>query len=1211
MDSVRLFFHYAAIQGGASGGDAATVGGMAAEARLRGWTARMIEGWSVVVLALGYLGILFTLAWYADRSGGVAAGRGRPLIYALSLAVYCTSWTFFGSVGLAAATGYDFVPVYLGPMLLFALGWRFLRRVVRLAKGQNITSIADFLAARYGKSQAVAAIVTIIAVAGTLPYIALQLKAVAISVDTLIGVRPLRQLNLPTDTAFIVALLMATFAVLFGTRHIDATEHQQGLIVAVAAESVVKLAAFLTVGAFVVLSMFDGLGDLLARAAANAETERVFAHGLHGGTWLTVSFLSLVCIVLLPRQFHVTVVENNSEDEIRWAARLFPLYLLLINLFVVPIAAAGLIGLPKGAFDADTFVLALPLSRGAHAITLLAFIGGLSAAAAMVIVDSVALAIMVSNGLVLPLLLRHRVDAAEGRQRDMAGLLLAVRRFAIFAVVLLGYGFDRLLGQAHALASIGLVAFAAIAQFAPAFFGGLIWRGATARGAIAGILSGFCVWGYTLLLPWVVEAGWLSRTILSEGPLGIGFLAPQALFYLRFDPLTHGVLCSMAVNVLMFVSLSLLRAPEPVERMQAHIFVLDSQLPPLPAVTPAFRLWRTSVTVGDLQRTVARYLGTERAGRSFAEYAESHNVPLVPDAEVDIHLLRFAEHLLASAIGAASSRLVLSLLLRRGDVGSQSALRLLDDASEALQYNRDLLQSALDQVRHGLSVFDSDMRLICWNRQFRELLNLPPELGRVGTPLDKVLRTCAERGDFGRGDIDKLVRDRLLRLAVTHDTFQEHVDNGRRFLEIRTSPMPQGGIVTTYSDITERVRAAEALARANETLEGRVRERTAELLEVNAALAIAKRNADAANLDKTRFLAAASHDVLQPLNAARLYVTSLVERQLPGSEARLVRNIDASLEAVEEILGVLIEIARLDTGRLEPDVTEFPLQEVFERLELEFLPLAREKGLDLRVVATGAWVRSDRRLLRRVLQNLVSNAIKYTPRGKVLLGVRRQAAVLHILVCDTGPGIPASKRALIFREFSRLEETASAVRGLGLGLSIVERIGKLLDHRIGLKSIPGRGSLFSVALPRTQPKLLPRAAPPAIGRIAGLRVLCIDNEPAVVRGMQTLLEGWGCAVVAAGSGAEALARLREGGAEPDIILVDFHLDRGSGLEAVAALRAAVGTRAQAPVIVITADHSAEVQRQARLAGCALLRKPLKAAALRALMYQLGRRAVPA
>jgi Na+/proline symporter len=339
----------------------------------------MIEGWSVVALALGYVSILFAVAWYADRTARPRrAGAGRPLTYALSLAVYCTSWTFFGSVGLAASTGYDFIPVYLGPILMFVFGWRLLLRIVRLAKSQNITSVADFLAARYGKSQAVAAIVTVIAVAGTLPYIALQLKAVALSVKALLGPETLGQLHVP-DTALIIALAMGMFAILFGTRHIDATEHQEGLIVAVAAESLVKLAAFLTVGFFVMFSVFGGIGDFVNSINAEAELHKIFAQGLHGGTWVTVSFLSLVCIVLLPRQFHVTVVENNSERELQRAAWLFPVYLVLINLFVVPIAAAGLMGLPKGLFDADTFVLALPLSKGAEAITLLAFVGGLSA----------------------------------------------------------------------------------------------------------------------------------------------------------------------------------------------------------------------------------------------------------------------------------------------------------------------------------------------------------------------------------------------------------------------------------------------------------------------------------------------------------------------------------------------------------------------------------------------------------------------------------------------------------------------------------------------------------------------------------------------------------------------------------------------------------------------------------------------------------------
>jgi Na+/proline symporter/signal transduction histidine kinase/ActR/RegA family two-component response regulator len=1168
----------------------------------------MFEGWSVIALALGYVSSLFALAWFADRTFRFkSGGSGRPLIYALSLAVYCTSWTFFGSVGLSVSTGYDFFAVYLGPILLFVFGWRLLLRIVRLAKSQNITSVADFLAARYGKSQAVGAIVTIIAVAGTLPYIALQLKAVSLSVTALLGDLPLQLFSLQVDTALIIALLMATFAVLFGTRHIDATEHQEGLIVAVAAESIVKLAAFLTVGFFVIFSLFGGIGGFLARVAENPEVRRLFASGnFNGSFWITVTFLSMVCIVLLPRQFHVTVVENNSENEIRRASWLFPVYLILINLFVAPIAAAGLMSLPQGTFDADMYVLGLPLTAGADAVTLLAFVGGLSAATAMVIVDSVALAIMVCNGLAVPALLSGRFDE-DKIQQDMAWRLLAIRRLAIFAIILLGYLFYLLLGRSHGLVSIGLVSFAAIAQFAPAFFGGLLWRNATARGAIAGIVTGFAVWAYTLLLPWVIEAGLMPRSLMTEGPFGLGFLAPQSLFYLHFDlPLAHGVFWSIAANITMFVAVSLLKAPEPIERLQAHLFVLDD-LPPRPPVAPSFRMWRSSVTAGELQRTVARYLGTERAERSFNEYAETNNTPLSPNAEADIHLLRFTEHLLASAIGAASSRLVLSLLLRRSSAGSHSALKLLDDATEALQYNRDLLQSALDQVRHGLSVFDKDMKLICWNRQFREFLNLPPELGRVGAPLDRILRTCADRGDFGSGDVNKLVSDRLMKLAVAHETFQEHVDGGRRILEFRTSPMPQGGIVTTYSDITERVEASEALAKANETLERRVRERTAELTEVNQALAVAKRKADEANLDKTRFLAAASHDVLQPLNAARIYATSLVEREIAGPEAKLARNIDASLEAVEEILNVLIEISRLDAGRLEPDITVFALQDVFERLEVEFMPLAREKGLELRIVPTGQWVASDRRLLRRLLQNLVSNAIKYTTTGKVIVGVRRRGKRLSVQVRDTGPGIPKAKRALIFKEFHRLEETAHSVRGLGLGLAIVERISKVLEHPIHLESLPGRGSMFAVELPAAaaQPVAEPVAAGivPTVGRMTGLVVLCIDNEPDVLNALQTLLEGWGCAVLVAQNATEAVAHMRET-TKIDMILADYHLDGAIGLDAVAAVRA--GGKTSAPVVVITADHSAEVQRSVRAKGYSLLRKPLKAAALRALMYQLTR-----
>ena len=1167
----------------------------------------MIDSWVIVGVALLYLSGLFALAWIGDRTLRLAdAYSGRPYVYSLSLAVYCTSWTFFGSVGLAATTGYDFIPVYLGPVLMFTLGHRLISRVVRIAKSQNVTSVADFIASRYGKSQPVAAIVTLVAIIGCLPYIALQLKAISISVETLIGADALAAIHAPriafVDTALIITLVLAAFAILFGTRHADATEHQDGLMLAIAAESVVKLLAFLAVGLFVVFNVFDGASAFLQRAADTPIVTNMFGQGFNGGMWLTVTLLSFFAVLLLPRQFHVTVVENNSEADVGRAQWLFPLYLVLMNIFVIPVAAAGMMTL-KGTHDPDFFMLTLPIAADSKTMTLIAFIGGLSAATAMVIVETVALAIMVCNGLVVPLLLRHSSNRAV--EEDFAGSLLLIRRIAIAGLLLLGYLVYQTVGRSSGLAAIGLISFAAIAQFAPAFFLGMIWRKGTARGAIAGLLAGTAIWAYTLVLPWFAKSGWVAMSILDDGPFGIGLLRPQMLFYLQFEPLTHGVLWSLAANVLTYLTVSLLRAPEPIERIQAQYFIQDDL--PRPAVnTPSFRLWRSNVTMSDLEQTVGRYVGTDRAARSFNEYIASRNLAAARDAEADISSVRFSEHLLSSTIGSASARLVLSLLLKRGSMSSQSAMKLLDDATEALQYNRDLLQSALDQVRHGLSVFDKDMRLICWNRQFRELLELPAEIGRVGAPLDKILRVLAERGDFGLGDIDQLVESRLYRLAVRKETFQERILSGRRHIEIRTSSMPQGGIVTTFSDITDRVAAANALARANETLERRVRERTAELLEVNAALAIAKSKADEASLDKTRFLAAASHDILQPLNAARLYATSLCERTLPHPERQLATNVDASLSAVEEIFSALIEISRMDAGRMEPDISEFSLAEIFSQLLVELEPMAREKGLTLKAMPTSLCIRSDRRMLRRVLQNFVANAIKYTRTGTVLLGARRRDQSVEVQVLDTGPGIPHDKQGVIFKEFQRLEGPGSNVRGLGLGLSIVERICRILDHPIRLHSVPRRGSTFSVTIPRAEARTVSSIEPtpqPRQGALAGLAVLCVDNEPAVLSGMDALLSGWGCTVRTAPSCQSALTLMEEMRFEPDVLLADYHLDSGTGVDTVVRIRKVL--ERTLPAIIITADHSLEVQREVKSHELAMLRKPLKAAALRALLNQLA------
>jgi len=1170
----------------------------------------MLQGWFIVIVALAYIGFLFLVASYGDRSRErVRGSRARLLIYPLSLAIYCTSWTFFGSVGVAARTGFDFLTIYIGPVLMVGLAYPLIIRIVRLAKGQNITSIADFIAARYGKSQAVAATVALIAIVGMIPYIALQLKAVSASVGTILAEVSAGGASQPLlgDIALFVALLMAAFAVLFGTRHVDATEHQDGLMLAIATESIIKLVAFLAVGIFVTFVMFPGPLALLSRALDEPQTAAVLTHLPPATTFFATMALSLFAIVLLPRQFHVGVVENRSEAEIRRAALLFPAYLVLINLFVMPIALAGLLTFPLGLTDGDMFVLALPLRAHSELFTLVAFIGGLSAATAMVIVESVALAIMVSNDIVMPLILNRREVSADGPD-DAGAQLLLVRRVAIFAILFLAYIYYRSAGPAQ-LASIGLLSFAAIAQLMPVFFGGLIWRRGTAYGAIAGMTAGILVWAYTLLLPSISDTGMIGEHIVSDGPLGVAWLKPQALFGLDLPPLVHGVVLSLLANIALFIGCSLARRPSAIERVQADLFVPTSLAP----MAPSFRLRRASVTVEELIATIARYLGEERTRESFASFAASKRISLEPQAEADFQLLQYGEYLLASAIGAASSRLVLSLLLRKRNVSTKAALKLLDDANAAIHYNREVLQTALDHVRQGIAVFDKDMALVCWNRQFGELFDLPHGLTRVGTPLDEILRHIARNGARdGRGfnpdskDFDEQIAERVRKYASEAEPFLERFGERGLVIEVRADRMPGGGLVTTFTDITPSVKAAEALERANATLERRVRERTHELTRLNSELERAKAEADDANVSKTRFIAAASHDILQPLNAARLYVTSLIERQRAGEDSGLVRNIDASLEAVEEIFAALLDISRLDTGAMQPEMTDFRIDELLARLEVEFAPLARAKGLALKFMPCALAVRSDRRLLRRLLQNLVSNAIKYTPKGTVLIGCRRRGARLRIDVYDTGIGIPHAKRRAVFNEFHRLDQGARVARGVGLGLSIVERIARVLEAEVTLKSAFGRGSRFSVEVPRAATAAAvaapaPAARKPAAGQLIGTVVLCIDNEPAILDGMQTLLGGWGCRVLKAENLAEALAAMEGSGLEPDGLLVDYHLDGANGVGAIAELRRRHGR--DLPAILVTADRSMHVREEARAAGAHILNKPVKPASLRALITQ--------
>jgi Na+/proline symporter/nitrogen-specific signal transduction histidine kinase len=661
----------------------------------------MLQGWVIASVSFAYLGVLFAIAYFGDKRAD--AGRSiiaNPTIYALSLAVYCTTWTFYGSVGRAASTGIGFLPIYLGPTLMAGLWWFVMLKIIRISKANRITSIADFVSSRYGKSQLLGGLVTVIAVVGIVPYISLQLKAVSNSFTILLHypeiVMPARTVAQPLlqDSALYIAMILAAFTILFGTRHLDATERHEGMVAAIAFESLVKLLAFVAVGAFVTFGIYNGFGDIFDRAEAVPKLKALMTvadSGASYGSWWSLTFLSMLSIMFLPRQFQIAVVENVNERHLARAIWLFPLYLLIINIFVLPIAVGGMLHFPDGGVDADTFVLTLPMAERQEALALFVFIGGLSAATGMVIVETIALSTMVCNDLVMPVLLRWKALRLH-EERDLSWLLLSIRRWAIAAILLLGYIYFRAAGEAYALVGIGLISFAAVAQFAPAIFGGIYWKGGTRRGAIAGLTAGFAVWIYTLLLPSFAKSGWLSLDFIREGLFGVALLKPQQLFGLAgLDEISHSLFWSMLANIGCYVAMSLHRRPDVVETGQGTLFVDVFRHTEGAAGS---RFWRGSAQVQDLLPLIGRFLGPERAREAFLNYAHRRGIASVDALEANADLVNFAETLLAGAIGGASARVMVASVVKEEPLGIDEVMNILDEASQVRAYSKQLEQKS-------------------------------------------------------------------------------------------------------------------------------------------------------------------------------------------------------------------------------------------------------------------------------------------------------------------------------------------------------------------------------------------------------------------------------------------------------------------------------------------------------------------------------------
>ncbi len=1128
----------------------------------------MFTIWTLASITAVYVILLFAVAIWGSRQG-----RPPKSVYALALGVHCTSWAFFGTTTQSLQFGWAVIPTYLGIVLVMLFGFSTLRKIAHLCRQHKISSLAEFIAIRYQHSNLLAGIVVALCFVGVIPYIALQLDAISSAIQ----VMTTDNSSWSGSVSFYVTVFMAVFSIWFGTRTLDLTQKRNGLMFTIAFESILKLLGLLIVGFYCVYSLSDGWLDLADKALANDDTREVLTRPFSAWIYLSHILLGICSMFCLPRQFHINFVENNSDDELHHARWVFPAYLLLMTLFILPIALTGELLFEQSAISSDNFVLSIPIAQNNHLVSISAYIGGLAASTSMVIVATLALGNMVANNLLTPLWLYSK-HIRQGQPKLSVHQLLRIRQWTIIVLLFIAYWYHQNISQSAPLVKSGTIAIALMAQTLPGILLGLYWRYTQKNAVIIGLLTGALVVIVKMLYPAI-----LTSYYFASAPNDSDF--------------AFAIFLSLGLNFSLVILVSSLGKPCEGNPFTETNFMRSSLKVPADKLLALLNRILPEPAIANFSAELnKRQLSSNTTG----------NKELISNNMMPNDLLLKAEQTLTSHVGNASARILLNAISDNDYDNSEELSELVEKATQSFQFNHEVLQSSIAHLPQGISVVDSDLKLVAWNKQYEDLFEYPEGFLHQGLGVQEILNFNVQRGLIGQKESDgqaqqiiasEAVNKRIKRMeqSKAYRYIRQHSED--KTIEISGNPLPGGGYITSFTDITQYIKIQQQLEAAKEDLEQRVIQRTQEL-------EVAKTEAENANISKTKFLAATGHDLMQPFNAATLFASMLHEKLAGHTLHDISKHLVQSLESADELLGMLIEITKLESGNIVPSYSDFSLDGLLQSLANDFTVIGAQKHIRVRYVSSGVWVRSDKRLLSRMIQNLLANAIRYTDHGKVLLGVRRRPHNrCEIMVLDTGRGIAKDNQLRIFNEFQRIDQQHDSL-GLGLGLTIVERTSLLLGVEIKLDSELGRGTSFGLTLPRQAPSALSHTQANSLPTtdtkqfLLNKLVLVLENDTQIAAALGVILQDWGARVMFANNMASA-KRLNE---TPELIIADYHLNDGdNGISVCEALNLTLSTHV--PAILSSADRSEQIQEMAIANNMRYLPKPIKTAALKRLIQR--------